>query len=272
MKILDFRTRPRTEYFFKDIAPKPIPAFEWYFSVYHMDDRLTMAPLEDTVEEMRAAGITQGVIFSGNFGGIEHVYEACRKYPDVFIGMTSIDVNEGVTKSMLDLEKAFNEYNIHGMTLSPFISGIYPTDPRHYPLYALCERMGKCVQIHSSTHFNPHQRLDLGDPNNIDHIAVDFPGLKLVLGHAGMGFGMLGITVAHRHRNVYIDFSGLRPRYLTTEMVYAANTILKKKAIFGTNYPTLGYDIAEEWKEVIREKNQPDFFYNNAARVLGILE
>lgn len=235
-----------------------------------MEDRLTLAPLEESVKEMTAQGITKGVIFPGSFAGSKEVLDVIKAYPETYIGLAEIDITEGVTEGVEDLEQSYSEFGFRGMTLSPFLTGIYATDPRYYPLYSLSERMGKAVQIHSSTHFNPATPLDIGDPNQIDKIAVDFPNLNLVLGHAGMGFGSLGITVANRHKNVYIDFTGLHPRYLPPDMVHALNTFLKKKGIFGTNYPSLPYSIVHEWKKIIREENQPYFFYENAAKILGL--
>jgi len=270
MDILDFRTRPRISFFYRNILPEPIPAFKRYFSQYHMEDRLTLAPLEESVKEMNAQGITKGVIFPGSFAGSNEVLDVIKAYPENYIGMAEIDIAQGVSQGVEDLEKSFKEFGFRGMTLSPFLTGIYSTDAKYYPLYSLCERMEKLVQIHSSTHFNPATPLDMGDPNHIDKLALDFPNLNLVLGHAGMGFGSLGITVANRHENVYIDFTGLHPKYLPADMVHALNTFLRKKAIFGTNYPSLPYTIVDQWKKVIREENQPDFFYNNAAKILGL--
>ena len=270
MEIIDFRTRPRTKYFFRDIVPEPIPAFKSYFALYSMSSRLKLAPMEESVAEMRENGISKGVIFPGDFNGFKEVYQACKDYPDAYIPLAEINIKEGVSKGVKDLEFAYKEYNFHGLTLSPFIGGIYPTDSRYYPLYSLSERLCKLVQIHSSTHFNPDVPLDIGNPNHLDKIAVHFPELKLVLAHGGMGFEPLGVTVAQRHQNMFIDFTGLRPKYLSKTLVYAINTILKRKAIFGTNYPSLPYSIVEEWKEVISPENQPYFFYKNAARALGL--
>ena len=271
MEIIDFRTRPRTPYFYRDIVPEPIPAFKQYFAMYHMDHRMQLAPLVESVQEMQEAGVTTGVIFGTGLEGCKEVKAACDAHPGAYVGLIDIDVRtQGATRAMEELRAAYEEYDIRGLTLSPFIDGVYATDARYYPLYALSETMGKAVQIHQSTHFNPLTKLDLGDPNQVDQLAVHFPELKIVIGHAGIGFGPLGITVAQRHSNVYIDFTGLRPRYLPPEMVHGINTYLKYKAIFGTNYPSLGYEIAQEWLEVVKPDVQPYFFYKNAARILGI--
>jgi hypothetical protein len=130
--------------------------------------------------------------------------------------------------------------------------------------------MGKVVQIHASTHFNPLIELEIGNPIHLDKLAVHFPNLKLVLSHAGIGFGNLGITVAQRHPNMFIDFTGLRPKYLPREMVHGINSFLSRKAIFGTSYPCLPYSIVAEWKTLVHPEVQPYFFYHNAARALGL--
>ncbi len=272
MDIIDFRTRPRTAFFYRNILPEPIPAFKRYFSHYHIDTRLTLAPLSESVKEMQSAGVSRGVIFPGSYEGVGEVLDVINEFPDTYIGMAEIDISKGVTKGVRDLERCYKEHGFKGMTLSPFLTGIYPTDPKYYPLYYLSEKMGKPVQIHSSTHFNPETPLDIGNPNHLDRIAMDFPDLKLVMGHAGIGFGSIGLTVANRHPNIYIDFTGLSPKYLPKEMVHAMNTYLKKRVIFGTNYPSLPYDVVEDWKDVIREENQEYFFYKNAARILDLEE
>ena len=40
--------------------------------------------------------------------------------------------------------------------------------------------------------------------------------------------------------------------------------------MFGTNYPCLTFDIVDQWRQVIAEENQADFFHDNAARALGL--
>ncbi len=270
MQIIDFRARPRTRYFLKDLIPEPIEAFRPYFSIYHMESRLNPESLESTVTEMGAAGVKQSVILADGLDGCRHVADACNQFPGTFFGLVSIDIRKGISRSVDDLNVAFADFGMLGLTLSPFINGVNPTDPRNYPLYSLAEKLGKVVQIHASVHFNTRLPVDIGDPKQIDQLAVDFPNLRLVLGHAGNGFGNMGLTVAQRHPNVFIDFTSLHPKYLAPEMIHSANTTLRNKAIFGTNYPCLPYSIAQEWKKAIRKENHSLFFYENAMKALGI--
>ena len=273
MEILDFRVRPQTDYFYRNIYPNTIPAYAPYIRLFDMseeDGRLIKKPIEQSIDEMARQGITKGVIFAGEAEGNKEVFKVCSQYPDTYIGLAGINITQGVSKGVEDLEQALDEYGLKGLSLGPFATGIPATDPRYYPLYSLLERKGKVLQCHSAIHYNPDVSLDVADPQHLDRIAVDFPNLKIVMSHAGFGFGDVGTTVAIRHPNMYIDLSGLHPKYLPERLIGLSNTLLKKKVIFGTNYPCLNFEIVHAWKRVIREDNQPFFFAKNAKRVLCI--
>ena len=270
MAVIDFRVRPRTAYFFKDLVPNVIPAYKTYVEMFGIEPRLRLVTLEESVAEMTAGDVTHGVVFSGSAEGNREVREACQAFPSQFFGLAGIDIKAGVTQGVQDLEKAYGEYGLLGLSISSFMTGVPADDPRYYPLYALSERARKVVQIHSAAHFNPLYPLDIADPARIDRIAMDFPDLRIVMCHAGFGFGNTGLSVALRHPNLFADFSGLHPKALLPEYLKAINGSLRGKAIFGTNYPCLTFDIVDEWKKVVREKVQPAFFHHNAARALGI--
>ena len=274
MEIVDFRVRPRTTNFYRSIYPTLIPELKNYERIFDYDGRARKrripSTFEESIEEMRQGGVSKGVIFAGNGANNQEVFETCARFPDVYYGLADADPREGVGKTFADLERAYVEYNLKGLNLSPWWTGVSPLDSRCYPLYALSEKLGKMVQIHSSIHYNTRVPLDVCHPMNVDKLAVDFPNLRIVMSHAGMGFGTAAVTVASRHENVYLEFSGLHPKHVPQEMLYAVNTILKKKALFGTNYPCLGFEAVTAWKQAIREENHHLFFCENAKRVLGV--
>lgn len=274
MNIIDSRVRPRIAEYYKDIVPKPSEAWEPYFKHFHLDPKsrkLTLSTYEESIEDMRECGITKGIIGLGDAAGNKVVYETCKKYPDTYIGMAGVRPDKtSISQAYKDLEFAYKEYDLRGFNQDPYLTGVYADDKCNYPLYALSEKMGRCARIHSSQHFSPLKRLDLGDPMQIDRIAVDFPELKIIMGHGGMGFGEIGPLIAWRMPNVYIDFTTIHPRYISKEILGMINSVLKEKAIFGTGYPGMEYCIVEEWKMRIKEENQPLFFYENAVKAFGL--
>jgi uncharacterized protein len=170
----------------------------------------------------------------------------------------------------VELERAYDQYGLPGWSLSSFMTGVAADDRRYYPLYALSERLGKTVQIHSAGHFNPSVPFEISHPQHIDRVAMDFPGLRIVMCHAGYGFGTEGLTIVRRHENVWADFSGLHPKALSQETVAYINGMIADRAIFGTNYPCLEYSIVDAYRKLIRPEVQERFFAGNARRALGL--
>jgi predicted TIM-barrel fold metal-dependent hydrolase len=69
-----------------------------------------------------------------------------------------------------------------------------------------------------------------------------------------------------------VDLSGWSPKYFPPILVQYANTLLRKKVLFGTDFPML---TPERWrgdldKAAIRDEVKPDLYKNNAARLLGL--
>jgi uncharacterized protein len=80
------------------------------------------------------------------------------------------------------------------------------------------------------------------------------------------------ISIAQHKANVYIDLSGWSPKYFPPQLVRAANTLLKTKVLFGSDYPLL---TPERWvsdfaKLEIRDEVRPLVMKDNAVRALKL--
>jgi predicted TIM-barrel fold metal-dependent hydrolase len=71
---------------------------------------------------------------------------------------------------------------------------------------------------------------------------------------------------------VYIDLSGWSPKYFPSTLVQYANTLLKHKMLFGSDYPLITPDrwLADFAKIAIRDEVRPLVLKENAARLLGL--
>lgn len=267
--IIDFRVRLRTPELLKAWAPEPESCFENYVHLYKMAPRLTFQTIEQTIEEMAKEGIEKAVICAGNGADNENVQAAASGYPEIFLPIAGARPDiEGVTSSYRTTMKALTEYKFKGLSLGPYLMNLHANHKKLYPLYAICDDLGKIAVIHSSLHYNVHTPLDMGDPRYFDEIAVDFPNLKIVMSHAGVGFGVMALAIAQRHRNVYMEVSALYPKYMNPMFLNAFNSYLKDKIMFGTDYPLVPFDICHQWKEVIKPELWDRFFRLNALRLL----
>ena len=69
----------------------------------------------------------------------------------------------------------------------------------------------------------------------LDDVAADFPGLKIILAHPSFPWQDEALSVATHKHNTWIDLSGWSPKYFPDSLVRAANSYLKKRVLFGSD-------------------------------------
>ena len=103
-------------------------------------------------------------------------------------------------------------------------------------------------------------------------MAVDFPDMPIILAHPSFPWQEEALSVATHKPQVYIDLSGWSPKYFPAILIQYANTLLKEKVLFGTDFPVL---TPERWMSdldttSIRDTVKPGIYKDNAARLLGL--
>lgn len=106
-------------------------------------------------------------------------------------------------------------------------------------IYLVAERSGIPVMVHTGTSIFPGARNKFGDPIYVDDVAVDFPNLKILLAHGGRPLWMqTAFFLVRRHRNVYLDISGIPPKTLLK--YFPRLEEIADKTLFGTDWPGPG--------------------------------
>jgi len=72
--------------------------------------------------------------------------------------------------------------------------------------------------------------------------------------------------------NVFLDLSGWLPRYIPEALIREANTRLRDKVLFGSDYPYLPPDrwLKDFERLSIRDEVRPKILLENARRVLKL--
>ena len=80
------------------------------------------------------------------------------------------------------------------------------------------------------------------------------------------------LSVATHKHNTWIDLSGWSPKYFPAELVRYANSILKKRVLFGSDFPLLTPDrwIRDVEQTALKPEVMPGIMKDNAARLLGL--
>ena len=103
-------------------------------------------------------------------------------------------------------------------------------------------------------------------------MAVDFPDLPIILAHPSFPWQDEAISICLHKPTVYMDLSGWSPKYFPANLIQYANTLLKKKVLFGSDYPLLTPDrwMDDFAKLDIKPEVRPLILKENAAKLLGL--
>ncbi|MGH3495348.1 MAG: amidohydrolase family protein, partial [Sciscionella sp.] len=109
-------------------------------------------------------------------------------------------------------------------------------------------------------------------PMLVDDVAVDFPELRIILAHPSFPWQEEALAVATHKPTVYIDLSGWSPKYFPPLLVRYANTLLKDKVLFGSDYPVLTPDrwLADFDTLDIKSEVRPLILKGNAVKLLRL--
>jgi predicted TIM-barrel fold metal-dependent hydrolase len=107
---------------------------------------------------------------------------------------------------------------------------------------------------------------------DMDDVAVDFPDMPIILAHPSFPWQEEAISICLHKPQVYIDLSGWSPKYFSPTLVQYANTLLKRKMLFGSDFPLIKPDrwLADFAEISIRDEVRPLILKENAVRLLKL--
>ncbi len=113
-------------------------------------------------------------------------------------------------------------------------------------------------------------KLDLCHPRYVDELAIDHPTLKIVTGRPAWPWQDEMIAVMLHKPNVWSELHGWSPKYLTDGLKREIARRLRKRVMFGADYPLFRYErLVEDWRSLgYEEAVLEDVFHANAERLM----
>jgi uncharacterized protein len=208
----------------------------------------------------------------------EEVAEACAEHADVLIPFASVDPWHGAA-AVRQARALAERYPVRGFKFHPSLQAFHPNDRMAYPLYEALQELGLVALFHSGqtgigagVRGGGGIRLKYANPLALDDVAADFPDLKIVIAHPSFPWQDEALAVATHKPLVHIDLSGWSPKYFPPQLVRYANTLLREKVLFGTDFPLITPDrwLADFEKLEIKPEVRPLILKDNAVRLLGL--
>jgi predicted TIM-barrel fold metal-dependent hydrolase len=197
---------------------------------------------------------------------------------DIMMAFASVDPMRG-SEAVKEARRLISTGGIRGFKLHPPLQQFHANDKAAYPFYEVVAAAKLPVIFHTG-----HSgigtgmpggggvRLKYGNPMDIDDVAVDFPDMPIIMAHPSFPWQDEAISVCLHKPQVYIDLSGWSPKYFSPILIQYANTLLKKKMLFGSDYPLITPDrwLADFAAIAIRDEVRPLILKENAARLFSL--
>lgn len=208
----------------------------------------------------------------------EEVAEAAAANPDVLIPFASIDPAKGKMGAR-EARRLIEQFGVRGFKFHPNVQAFYPNDSKAYVIYEVIAEAGLPTIFHTG-----HSGIGTGarggggihlkysNPMYLDDVAVDFPDMPIIMAHPSFPWQDEAISVCLHKPQVYIDLSGWSPKYFPPQLIQYANTQLKRKILFGSDYPLITPDrwLADFEKAPFRDEVRPLILKENAVRLLKL--
>ncbi|MEZ4863429.1 MAG: amidohydrolase family protein [Caldilineaceae bacterium] len=208
----------------------------------------------------------------------EEVAEAAQQNPDIMIAFASIDPHKGVM-GVREARRLIADHGVKGFKFHPTVQGFLPNDRMAYKLYEVIAEARLPALFHSGhsgigtgMRGGGGLRLGYSNPIYLDDVAVDFPDMPIIIAHPSWPWQDEALSVCLHKPNVYIDLSGWSPKYFPPQLVHYANTMLKHKMLFGTDFPLI---TPERWLKDFenagfRDEVKPLILKENAIKLLKL--
>ncbi|HET8841270.1 MAG TPA: amidohydrolase family protein [Ktedonobacteraceae bacterium] len=251
--------------YFKEEGPQPkIPEIVDYYRAHKMACVLFTVDLESTTGLTRLPN--------------EEILDAAMANPDVLIPFASIDPAKG-KMGIREARRLIAETGVRGFKFHPTLQEFYPNDRSVYPLYEVIAEAGLPAIFHtghsgigSGMRGGGGIRLKYSNPMFLDDVAVDFPDMPIIMAHPSFPWQDEALSVCLHKPQVYIDLSGWSPKYFPPQLIQYANTLLKEKMLFGSDYPLLTPErwLADFERIGIRSEVRPLILKENAIKLLKL--
>jgi hypothetical protein len=208
----------------------------------------------------------------------EEIAEAALKNSDIMIAFASIDPHKGKIGAR-EARKLIEDYGVKGFKFHPTVQGFEPADRMAWPIYEVINEY-KLPAIFHSGHSGIGSgmrcggglRLQNSNPMLLEDVAIAFPDIEIVIAHPSWPWQDEALSLAMHKPNVWIDLSGWSPKYFPPQLVQYANTLLKDRILFGSDFPLI---MPDRWLKDFAEAGfkpevQPGILKGNAMRLLRL--
>ncbi len=278
---VDARVRLPQE--FRPTVPAPHSGFTARYDAVLGTATTSERTLADLLAEMSDAGVTGAVLHAEyEFGDVAEalnvaVARLVAEQSALVAGIGTVSMLDAPVMRRVRQAREVASLGLAGLNIQPSFFGMAIDDRSLYPLYTAAAEENLVVFLHTGVNYTAHRPIRNDHPLQLDQVACDFPGLRLVACHGGWPFVTDMVAVARKHPQVHLDFGGLAPRYMGRPgsgwdpLFGVLDTLLREQILFATDWPVFPMDRAlREWAALgLREETLVRLTRTNVTALLA---
>jgi predicted TIM-barrel fold metal-dependent hydrolase len=181
--------------------------------------------------------------------------------------------NPNYSVQSLEIIKEYISFNgVKGVKIHPSWHACYPYDEKYREFWEFANKNRLTVLTHSWNPDAPNRAQKFSDAFFFDSIAKQYPGINLILAHAGGRGSYLYrvMEIVGSNSNVYVDFSGdiFEPGLIKA---YVQGLGSSEKLLFGSDMPWIDirFSISSILNADISVEDKRNIFGLNAMKLFG---
>lgn len=252
--------------------------YELLQNVSSLESRLEKLQLEMISNNVDYAIILSSYKINSERPSTKKIIDAIGKYDNLGL-VAGFTIDNHTDEDLSNYKTWIKDGLIKGLKIYAGYEHYYPYDQRYQKVYDTCIEFDIPVMIHTGDTFTSKGKLRYARPLNLDDVAVDNPGLKIVMCHLGNPWIQDAQEVIYKNKNVYADISGLVvgdfDHYFEKMMKEKVAELINyagepKYLMYGTDWPISSMDsylnfvaklkIKNEYRDLLMYKNAKCLF------------
>jgi predicted TIM-barrel fold metal-dependent hydrolase len=192
----------------------------------------------ELIRRMDAAGVATAVLTPGlSRRLVTEALDVADAHPGRLLVATMVVDPTKPTRNVMRIRELAQHSQLVMVRVAPLFTQVPIDDPKHYPIYQVCEELGLPVGINVGVP-GPRVRSRVQHPELLEDVMIDFPELTIIGAHMGHPYEELLMNYMRKWDRLYLSCTAYAPRYLDPALVtFMGSSRGRGRVLWGSDDP-----------------------------------
>ncbi len=193
--------------------------------------------IEQLLGVMDANDVATGVLTPAIGSGLSKSLEIAAAHEGRFLVAGVVHDPSTPSKNVRRIRTHAQDPHFSLVRVTPLSTQVAIDDPKHYPVYQVCEELQVPVAINVGIP-GPRVRSRVQHPELLEDVLIDFPDLVIIGAHMGHPYEELLMNYMRKWPNLYLSCTAYAPKYMDPNLVAFMNTkTYRGRVLWGSDEP-----------------------------------